>query len=437
MALPGVSTVIKDRFYSLSRTNIPSGPRIAIIGRRTINDGDSNTDGTETYANRAAEITDLDPYNPANEQNVIEIFGYGSDLHRGYVEAIAGGAQRITLVAMPKDTTFTHASGTVESSVYTALVGSNTLFDDAFEACESVLADIIVPWGRGAGLTEFQSPATPGDDAEFGFYANNTTVNATSWLSQIANKCATITANSHPCFAVIGIKPFIGIATANGGMTPASVSGHLNTAGLSDTIIPRADNTLDNAGVYTCVVAAELRPVGYNLASTLGYSNGAAMYAGAITQLDPQSSPTGKIVYNVESVRYNPTRSQQQAMIDVGVVPVALDFERRPRWVDAQTYSKLASDYTRLTTLRIVFNSVQMIRQVTQKFIGEAANLQARNAIDTAITSGLRTMQQNGSLISSDFTVRYVPVDNEAIIDLVIRPAFELRNIEVSVSVQL
>lgn len=431
MALPGVSTLIKDRFFSLSRTNIPTGPRVAIIGRRTIVDGDANSDGTNTYANTASLVPDVDPYNAANEQLVIEIFGYGSDLHRGYLEAIGGGAQRISLIALPKDTVFDHTLGTISSVSY----GVN-LFDDAFAAAEAILADIIVPWGRGAGPTEFQNPATPGDNIELGFHADNSASTAASWAAQVAAKCASITANSHPIFAVMGIKPYIGASTATGGMTPSEVNGHIGASGLSNLVDKEAAG-LGNNGVYLSVVAAEIYPLGYNDTTNFGYSNGAAIYAGGVSQLDSWSSPTGKTVYNIESIRYAPTRTQQLSLIDVGVVPIALDFKRVPRWIDAMTFSKLNSDYTRLTTLRIVFQSVQMVRVVSQKFIGEVSNLQSRNALETAITSGLRGLQQEGALTASDYTITYMPNENRAVIDLVIRPAFELRNIEVNVSVQL
>lgn len=441
MALPGVSTVIKDRFYSLSRTNIPNGPRIAVIGRRTLSYDETstpvtNTDGTNTYLNRADEIPNLDPYNAINEKDVIEIFGYGSDLHRAYKEATAGGARRVTLIALPEDTTFDHNSGTIESAAYTAVAGSNTLFDDAFGAAEAARASIIVPYGRGSGPNEFQNPATPSDDQEVGFHADNTSVASSSWLYQVAAKCAAITANSHPCFAVMGIKPYVGASGASGSMTPAAINNHIGTSGLSN-LVSREDATLDNDGIYVSVVASEMTPVGYNTVTTFGYSNGAAMYAGAVSQLVSWSAPTGKTAFNVASLRYNPTRTQQQNLIDSGLVPVALDFNRIPRWTDGQTFSKTASDYARLTTLRIVFDAVQMVRGVSQKFIGEASNLESRNALETAIYTGLRTMQQDGALLTSDFTIRYISSDNKAVIDLIIQPAFELRNIEVSVSVQL
>jgi hypothetical protein len=436
-----VSTVIKDRFYSLSRTNIPNGPRIAVIGRRTLSYDEAatpvtNTDGTNTYLNRADEIPDLDPYNAINEKDVIEIFGYGSDLHRAFKEAIAGGARRVTLIALPEDTVFDHNNGIIESAAYTASAGSNTLFADAFAAAEAARANMVVPYGRGAGPNEFQNPATPSDDQEIGFHADNTSTAANSWLYKVATQCAAITANSHPCFAIMGIKPYVGASGSSGSMTPAAVNGHIGTGGLAN-LISREDSTLDNDGIYVSVVAAEMTPVGYNAVTTFGYSNGATMYAGALSQLVSWSAPTGKTAFNVASLRYNPTRTQQQNLIDAGIVPVALDFNRVPRWVDGQTFSKEASDYARLTTLRIVFDAVQMVRGVSQKFIGEASNLEARNSLDTAIYTGLRTMQQEGALLSSDFTVRYVSSENKAVIDLVIQPAFELRNIEVSVSVQL
>jgi hypothetical protein len=231
----------------------------------------------------------------------------------------------------------------------------------------------------------------------------------------------------------MGIAPYIGPATLDGGMTPATVNTHLQMANLTD----REANNFTSYGPYLSVVAAELQPIGYNNTYSFGYSNGAAMYAGYITTLDAWSSPTGKVIYNVSKIRYNPTRTQQQSLINKGIVPVALNFNRTPTWVDAQTFAKATSDYTRLTTLRIVFDAVQMVRGVAQNFIGEASNVQTRNALDTAITSGLRNMQIAGALMDSNFVVSYIPSENKAIVDLVLRPAFELRNIEIRVSVTI
>jgi hypothetical protein len=57
--------------------------------------------------------------------------------------------------------------------------------------------------------------------------------------------------------------------------------------------------------------------------------------------------------------------------------------------------------------------------------------------METSITSSLRGMQQLGAILDSDFNIRYIAEENKALIDLVITPAFELRNIEVQMSVEL
>lgn len=427
MSLPGVNTVIRDRFIQLSRTDIPLGPKVVILGRRY-----------NTASDTSSGVADLDPYNAVNEAGVINAFGEGSDLHRGYIEALAGGATRVTLIALPADTVFNHGDGTITSDDYdTATDNEGDLFADAFAAVEATQADIVVPYGRGAGFPEFDPDtdpdmygATPDYDNEIGFHADNI-AGTSSWAYKVAQKCAEITHDSHPCFAVMGIAPFVGPST--GGMTPAQVNTHLQLTNLSD----HNSTSFESYGPYLSVVAAEIAPIGYNTRYNYGFSNGAAMYAGYITQLDSWSAPTGKAIFNVSQLRYNPTKTQQQALVNKGVVPVALNFNRIPTWVDAQTFAKETSDYTRLTTFRIVFDTVQMVRSVAQIFIGEASTVETRNAIETQINSGLRTMAISGALLASNFTVSYIPSESKAIVDLVLTPAFELRNIEVRIAINL
>ena len=76
-------------------------------------------------------------------------------------------------------------------------------------------------------------------------------------------------------------------------------------------------------------------------------------------------------------------------------------------------------------------------RQSCQKFIGQPSTLQVRNSMETSITAGLRGMQMLGAILDSDFNIRYIAGENKALIDLVLTPAFELKNIEVQISVEL
>jgi hypothetical protein len=418
MALPGVKTVIKDRFYSISRQDIPVGPRIVLIAQRGTADGTGN-------------VKDLDVVQATSEEDVITAFGEDSDVHRGYFELVAGGAERINIVPLPSDSVWNHTTGTITSATYAAAGGGN-VFDAAFEAAEAAQPDIIVPWGRGSHPDEWEDPATPGNDPEFGFYANNGT-GAGSWALKVATKVKDISENSHACFAVLGIKPYVGTSEF---MTPSQVGTHLYNSGNGPAnLISRDGSSMEEIGRHVVVIASEMKPVNYN--ADWGYANGATTFAAAISRMSSFTSPVNKTAYNVANLRYNPSRTQQEKLADLGVNFVALNFNKIPVFVEGLTMAAASSDYTRISTMRIITEAALLVRQVCQKFVGEASTLQTRNSMETAITSALRGMQQVGALLDSDFTVSYFPAENKAFVDLVLTPAFELKNIEVQVAVSI
>lgn len=411
--LPGVKTLLSDRRYTLTRTDTATGPRVLAIGTRDTSYDPENGITTQDY----------DPYLATNEKDVIKQFGEGSHLHKAFLELVSGGAPRVFLVALPSDT--------VDDDLIDESDGNR--FDLAFEAAETALPDIIVPYGRGANSLDwddYADPATPGGADQFGFVADNS-AGADSLVIRVANKVAEINERSNPCIAIMGVAPWVG---GGENMTAADVADHFQFTNLVDrdtTLADKEDGTNNNH--YVSVVAAEMRPLGFPL--EFGWTNGAAHYAGFVASLRSNSSTTGKKIYNVQGLRYNPNRTQREAMVDKGLVPVGLDFARNPLWIDGTTFGKSDSDYVRLTTLRIVFETIRMVREVAQKFIGEPTTLENRNAFETGITSGLRSFQITGGLLGSDFVVSYYPRSNSANVDLVLIPAFELRNININISV--
>ncbi len=408
MALPGVKTVIKDRFYSISRQDSPVGPRIVVIAKRDTDDGEGN-------------VADLDVVLCTNEADVITAFGEDSHCHRAYVELVAGGAERIYMVPLPSDTTWNHTTGAVTSTDF-----GGSVLDAAFTAAEAALPDIIVPWGRGGAVEEWAStPSSP----DFGFYANNSSTAANSWVYKISNLVKSINENSHPCFAVLGVKPYTG---ANEVMTPGQVSSHLALSTLADR---DGDATLKEIGRHCMVVATELKPSAYP--AEWGYSNGACATAAALSRMASYISTINKVVYNIASLRYNPSKTILSNLTDKGVNSVTLNFNRAPVFSDGITFAGSASDYTRLTTLRIINEATLVVRQSCQKYIGQPSTIQVRNSMETSITSALRGMQMLGAILDSDFNIKYIAAENKALIDLVLTPAFELRNIDVQISVDL
>jgi hypothetical protein len=428
MALPGVKTIVKDRFYSVSRQDTPVGPRICVVGTRSTTDGTGN-------------VADLDVVQVTKELDVITAFGEGSQLHKAYKELVAAGADRIFMVPLPSNTVFNHTLGTVTS-------GGVDIFDDAFSAAEVSMPDIVVPWGRGGNSTDWESPATPEDDDEYGFHADNTAAFATNWAYKVGLKVKEISENTNPCLAVMGIRPYMGTSATPSTseiMTPGNVSAHMALTRLPDKNQTGGSSYVwGDIGRYVIVIAAEVKPVAYSSEnySDFGYANGATTLAASLSRMASYVSPVNKTVFNITRLRYNPTRTQlsnntNTGAVDKGVNAIVLNFNKVPIYAEGITFAPAVSDYWRISTSRIVNEASLVVRQVCQKFIGEASTMQVRNSMETAITSGLRGMQQLGALLDSDFTVSYIPSENKALIDLVLTPAFELKSIEISISVNL
>jgi len=426
MAIPGVTTTIRDRFYSVSRSDIPTGPKVVAIAKRSTADGTQN-------------IADVDVVRATNESDVIAAFGDGSSLHRAYVELVTAGAERIYLVPLPSDTVFDDTNGTITSSTYGA-----TLFDDAFDAAEAVVPDVIMPWGRGGHPDDWENQSTP-SSPEIGFHADNSSTASKSWAFKVANKVKLISVNTNPCIAVMGVAPYY---DANGvvaeKMTPGNVSTHLsaissNIPDLSSTsLVSSTGESMATVGPYLVVVATEVKPVNYSSGDIeFGYSNGAANVVAALTGTPSYQSIVTSPIYNIESMRYSPSRTLQTTLSEGSVNTIIINFNRVPAMGDAVTFSSQNSDYTRITSKRIIDDATKVVRQVCQKFIGQPSNMQVRNSMETAISSGLRGMQTLGAILAHDFSVTYVPTQNKAVVDLVLTPAFELKNIEVQVAINL
>jgi hypothetical protein len=432
MALPGVKTIVKDRFYSVSRQDTPVGPRICVVGTRNTEDGTGN-------------VADLDVVQVTKELDVITAFGEGSQLHKAYKELIAAGGDRIFMVPLPKDTVFNHTTGALTSQTS----GGTDIFNDAFSAVEVSMPDVVVPWGRGGNPSDWEFPAaSPSDDEEYGFHADNSTTVSQNWAYKVAEKIKEISENTNPCIAVMGIRPYLGTSSSTSTsevMTPGNVSNHLALTNLPNKNAASGTTlTWGDLGRYVIVIAAEVKPVSYSSANIadFGYANGATTFAASLSRMASYVSPVNKTVFNITRLRYNPTRTQMSnnsgtGIIDKGVNAIILNFNKVPVYAEGLTFAPAVSDYVRISTSRIVSEATLVVRQVCQKFIGEASTMQVRNSMETAITSGLRGMQQLGALLDSDFTVSYIPSENKALIDLVLTPAFELKTIEVSIAVNL
>lgn len=217
---------------------------------------------------------------------------------------------------------------------------------------------------------------------------------------------------------------------AEGGFI-ATDSGNLAGSELVDQ-----NNEFVDIGKYISIVPSYVRLANQWTTNANGYlSNAAPSYAGFIMSLDSKSAPTNKVVPRVRAIH----GLNNTVLDDLAGVKYTM-FAQRPKGtvvVDAPTAARQSSDYNRLSTVRIVKESIDVVRSVADPFVGEANTAQRRAALETAVDAGLGILQRQGYLQDFQLTVSSTPqqqVQGDATIELVLVPAFELRQITIVVS---
>jgi len=205
-----------------------------------------------------------------------------------------------------------------------------------------------------------------------------------------------------------------------------------------------------DAGAYLSVIVSPLKVNSTQTESLAGHygalisntsyiTDGAASYAGLVNNLAPHSATTNKFVPGVFPLKLI---SRTQANRLVGMRTVTM-YQRSKGFVVAKDVTGahnvnryLRSDYVLLTTVRIVHTAVDLIRAVTEEFIGEPNNAPQMNAMNNEIDQVLLSMK-GSALNAYDFVVSATPdqrVLGEVDIDLTLVPAFEITQINLTVS---
>jgi len=211
----------------------------------------------------------------------------------------------------------------------------------------------------------------------------------------------------------------------------ATDSGNLGGSELLDQ-----NNEFVDIGKYISITPSYVRLANQWTSNVNGYlSNTAPSYAGFIMSLDSKSAPTNKVVPRVRAIH----GLNNTVLDDLAGVKYTM-FAQRPKGtvvVDAPTAARQSSDYNRLSTVRIVKESIDVVRSVADPFVGEANTAQRRAALETAVDAGLGILQRQGYLQDFQLTVSSTPqqqVQGDATIELVLVPAFELRQITIVLS---
>jgi hypothetical protein len=215
-------------------------------------------------------------------------------------------------------------------------------------------------------------------------------------------------------------------------------------------VVDARSNKIDS-GAYISVFSTPLRSIGTltrlvalgigaSPTNTSRNTAGAVAYAGKITSLAPQSSTTNKQIDGLVALRL---LSAKQANDMTGMRHVTMYSRTKGLTVASgltgafNVTKYVRSDYTRLTTMRIVAAAADLIRTVGDKYIGEPNNAPQMNALDAEIDQLLLSMKGQGALNSYDFSISSTPdqrVLGQLDINLTLVPAFEIQEINLVVS---
>ena len=200
----------------------------------------------------------------------------------------------------------------------------------------------------------------------------------------------------------------------------------------------RLDN---NISKHVQVVAGP--PVGVNIPGSIRtqWVTGVTQYASLVNSLPVQVAPTNQVLPQANQLRYNLSLRQLDQLTGNKFVTFRVK-NNQIVVVDAVTTApdlmiggqdKVRSDFTRLSTLRIVNYIVSEMRTALDAYIGQPNEFSTYNAMNTAIKAVIKDAMSNAIIQDATYSVVLGESLDEAVVNLTVLPQFELRKIELSI----
>jgi hypothetical protein len=200
------------------------------------------------------------------------------------------------------------------------------------------------------------------------------------------------------------------------------------------TLLDANDVAVDLGKYFSVVVDYPLLRNNYNSVAYL--ASMAASYGGFYINMPANSAPTNKTVSNMLRV-YKLGLTILDNLAGAGYVVLR---EKRTgiKIADAPTAALASSDWTRLSTCRIAKVVIDGVREAADPYLGEGLSQASKAAMHTAVENVLIAAKKAQYLKDfREFEIIQTPqmeVAGTATIDLTLVPAFELRQVVVSVS---
>lgn len=290
----------------------------------------------------------------------------------------------------------------------------------AYQLLENYLVDWVVPVGAYA------------DDELLDRHQN--------FAYELALFCAVLSYKNKSTYGMIATKPLMDTTLA-GVQAHAKYLAKLNTDYFmrdeNGSIIKDGQGTPIDLGKFISVVAGPTPKVNYKVAA-LRDANPAVLYAGLNTTLQPQSAPTNKKLTGCTGLKYTFSNAQLNDIVGNKIVVFGTKYSRNGAVaegavvIDGPTSARQGSEYTRLTTVKVMRTTADNIREVADPFIGEANTVEQRNALSAAISKRLDLLVEKGVLLEYSFNIVATVMDQllgQAKLELGIVAPQELRKI--------
>lgn len=307
-----------------------------------------------------------------------------------------------------------------------------------------------------------------------GIYGDDQVTSSNATTTSVAQDFATFlyktSVETMPCYGVIGLRP-TGLRSPSDLATFAT-NNYLNTTAgyynqqarwisfgyfmnlgfyYSD---PYTGNVVDVGRHLTVIAGPDLilstREIGFYL------ENGAAVYAGMVTNLPAQSATTNKVLPNVKTLNGVFNKNTLETLNQgIGYNPSAKSLGsaayttfktsnqvNAPIVVADNTAAQRTSDYRTLQIFRIVNLASSLCKAVLFPFIGEPNSPATRTAMKTQLTTHLQKMVDAGALLGGgngfNFTISSDPAQNlvgEVTVTLFLKPSIAIRTIKIVINV--
>lgn len=290
----------------------------------------------------------------------------------------------------------------------------------AYHLLENYNVDTVVPLGVYA------------DDELIDRYSN--------FAYELALFCAATSQRSNTVFGVIAMKPLSNVSLAGVQEYADYLKNYNNNYFMKDVkgspLITADGNPID-LGKFISVVAGPAPMINHQTPS-LREANPAVVYAGLASTLLPQSAPTNKQLKGVNGLKYSFSDAQLDDITGNRIVTFKNKYSASGRaiqgcvCVDGVTAARNGSEYTRLTTLKIMRDVANNTREVSEPFIGEPNTIEQRNALSSLLSKRYDKLIELGEILSYDMNLVSSQTDvalGQAKLELAIHAPEELKRI--------